>query len=76
MLLQQEERRNHVVSLSKTHLLPTVLVKPRKHWLRPDMTEKLLAGTLNLNTNSILIYIKKVSYNMVYSCDMAHKSEI
>ena len=40
-----------VVSLSKAHLLPTVLVKPRKRWLRPDMTEKLLTGTLSLNTN-------------------------
>ena len=28
-----------------------VLVKPRKRWLRPDMTEKLLTGTLSLNTN-------------------------
>ena len=40
-----------VVSLSKAHLLPTVLVKPRKRWLRPDTTEKLLTGMLNLNTN-------------------------
>ena len=38
------------MSLSKTHKLPTVLVKPRKRWLRPDMTEKLLTGTLSLNT--------------------------
>ena len=44
-------RRHHVVSLNKTHLLPIVLVKPRKHLLCPDMTEKLLAGTLSLNTN-------------------------
>ena len=36
---------------SKTHLLPTVLVKPRKHWLCPDMTEKLLTAMLSLNTN-------------------------
>ena len=43
-------RQNHVVSLSKTHELPTVLVKPRKRWLRPDMTEKLLTWTLSLNT--------------------------
>ena len=40
-------RRNRVVPLSKK--LPTVLVKPRK--LRPGMTEKLLTGTLSLNTN-------------------------
>ena len=38
-------RRHRVVSLSKTHSLPTVLVKPRKRWLRPNMTEKLLTGT-------------------------------
>ena len=35
-----------VVSLSKIHLPPKkVLVIPRKRWLRPDMTEKLLTGT-------------------------------
>ena len=44
-------RCHHVVSLNKTLLLPTVLVKPRKHLLCPDMTEKLLAGTLSINTN-------------------------
>ena len=44
-------RRHRVVSLSKTHQLPTVQVKPRKSWLRPDMTEKLLIGTLSLDTN-------------------------
>ena len=43
--------RHRVMSLSKTHLLPTVLVKPRKSWLRPEMTEKLLTWTLSLNTN-------------------------
>ena len=41
-------RRHRVVTLSKTHQLPTVLVKSRKRWLRPDMTEKLLTGTLSL----------------------------
>ena len=40
-----------VVSLSKTLYSPEVLVISRKLWLRPDMTEKLLSGTLNLNTN-------------------------
>ena len=35
-----------VVSLSKIHLPPKkVMVIPRKRWLRPDMTEKLLTGT-------------------------------
>ena len=34
-----------IVSLSKIHLPPKkVLVIPRKRWLRPDMTKKLLAG--------------------------------
>ena len=40
-----------VVSLSKILNSPKVLVIPRKRWLRPDMTEKLLTGTLSLNTN-------------------------
>ena len=35
-----------VVYLSKIHLPPKkVLVIPRKRWLRPDMSEKLLTGT-------------------------------
>ena len=35
-----------VVSLSKIHLPPKkVMVIPRKQWLRPDMTKKLLTGT-------------------------------
>ena len=36
----------HRVSLSKTHELPTVLVKPRKSSLRPDMTEKIFDSDL------------------------------
>ena len=41
-----------VVSLSKTlSLLPKVLVIPRKLWVCSDITEKLLNGTLSLNTN-------------------------
>ena len=40
-----------VVSFSKTLYSPKVLVIPRKRCLRPDMTEKLLTETLNLNTN-------------------------
>ena len=44
-------RHHRVVSLSKTHLLPTILVKPRKRWLCPDITEKLLTGTLSQNTH-------------------------
>ena len=42
-------RRLFVVSLSKTHNLPRVLVKPRESWLLPDMSEKVLSGTLSLN---------------------------
>ena len=41
-----------VVSLSKvTFTTRKVLVIPRKQWLCPDMTEKLLTGTLSINTN-------------------------
>ena len=36
------------VSLSKTLYSPKVHVIPRKQWLRPDMTEKLLTGTLGI----------------------------
>ena len=42
---------SRVVSLSKTLYSQKVRVIPRKRWLRPDMTEILLTGTLNLNTN-------------------------
>ena len=45
------DRRHRVVPSSTTHYLPTALVKPRKRWLRPDMTEKLLTGTLSFNTS-------------------------
>ena len=44
-----------VVSLSKTHLLPTVLVKPRKRWLRPDITEKLLTWPLSLKATTNIV---------------------
>ena len=33
-----------------------VLVIPRKRWVRPDMTEKLLTGTLNLNKSNPKIW--------------------
>ena len=36
-----------VVSLSKIHYLPKVLAIHRKCWLRPDIAEKLFAGTLS-----------------------------
>ena len=35
-------RQHRVVSLSKAHLLPIVLVKPMKRWFRPDVTEKIV----------------------------------
>ena len=41
-----------VVSLSKVHLPPKVLVIPRMLWLRPDMTEKLFTGTLSKRKNN------------------------
>ena len=40
-----------VVSLSKTLYSPKVLVIPRKRWLRPDITKKVLTETLNLDTS-------------------------
>ena len=47
-----------VVSLSKTLYSSKVKVIPRKWWLRFDMTEKLLTGTLNLNTNKQTLFIE------------------
>ena len=35
--------------LARYIYLQKVLVKPRKHWLHPDMTEKILTGTLSKN---------------------------
>ena len=32
------------------------LLIPRKRWPNPDMTEKLLTGVLNLNTNKQKIF--------------------
>ena len=56
---------NRVVSLSKTLYSPKVLVIPRKRSLRPDMTEKLLTGTLNLNTTSNF-YIATLRFTRIY----------
>ena len=47
------------LSLSKTLYSPKVLVIPRKRWLRPDMTEYLLTGTLSLNTKKTQVNSKK-----------------
>ena len=43
--------RRRIVSLSKTLYSPKVLVMPRKRWLRPDIAEKVLTETLNLDTS-------------------------
>ena len=40
-----------VVSLSKAHNSPEYCSITRKLWFHPDMTEKMLTGKLNLNTN-------------------------
>ena len=54
-----------VVSLIKTLYSPLVHVIPRKRRLRPDMTEKLLTGMLNLNTNKTKLIN---SLNFVRAC--------
>ena len=56
---------HHVVSLGKTLYFPKVLVIPRKRWLRPDMTEKLLTGTLNINTNKQIFNLCGAWLNML-----------
>ena len=43
------------MSLSKTLYSLKVLVIPRKLWLRPDTTEKLLTGMLSINTNKQIV---------------------
>ena len=55
-----------VVSLSKTLYSPKVLVIPRKRWLRPDMTEKLLTD-ISLNTNnSIAQSLEKAEHDKLH----------
>ena len=46
-----ESHHRRVVSLSKTRYSPKVLLIPRKLWLHPDVTEKLLTETLSHNRN-------------------------
>ena len=55
-----------VVSLSKTLFSPKVLVIPRKRWHHPDLTEKLLTGTLSLNTNKQKYCLNGKDYQ--YTC--------
>ena len=40
----------HVESLSKTYLLPKVLVIPRKQWLRSNITKKLFTRTIRIKS--------------------------
>ena len=40
---------NHVVSLSKAHLLPKSTGNTQEVKARPNMTEKLFTGTLRIN---------------------------
>ena len=42
-------RSPYCVLEQDTFISQNVLVIPRKRWLHPDMTEKLLTGTLNLD---------------------------
>ena len=43
-----------IIFAQKAHTHPVLLlVIPRKRWLCPDMTEKLLTGTLSINTNTL-----------------------
>ena len=54
--------------LSKTLFSSKVLVIPRKRWFRPDMTEKLLTGTLNLNTQKKKKKKKKKNIHDDFMC--------
>ena len=68
----------HVVSLSKDTFTPRkVLVIPRKWWLCPDMTEKLLTGMLNqhkqeLDTSSGSSKLNYITNLMVHPRDFGH----
>ena len=54
-MVKRRTPERKVVSLRKKLYSPKVLVIPKKRWLRPDITEKLLTGTFNLNTNKQII---------------------
>ena len=57
-----------VVSLSKDTFTPQkVLVIPRKRWLHPNMTEKLLTGMLSNNTNKQFFFLTKIHQLPTYS---------
>ena len=54
-----------VVFLSKALYSLKAVVIPRKQWLHPDMTEKLLTRTLYLNTNKQTKFIGEGGYTPV-----------
>ena len=60
-----------VVSLSKTLYSPKLLVIPRKRWLCPGMTEKLLTGMFNLNANKQTLFFLQ-HFQLPLSLTMAH----
>ena len=49
------ESKNLPEALPGQFILCLVLVQPRKTGKRPDMTDKLLTGTLNIKTNKGII---------------------
>ena len=61
-----DSKPTSVVSLSKILFSPKVLVIHRKRWLRPDMTEKLLIGTLSsTKTNKNLFMLTQTNHYSV-----------
>ena len=71
------------MSLSKTLYSPKILVIPGKRILRPDMTEKVLTGTLSFNTNkkqNISLYghqgYKNGSINEISRCHIKKTNKI
>ena len=54
----------------KTLLPEKSLVISRKRWLRPDMTEKLLSGTLSLNTNKHIFGQKDRPQSISKACEV------
>ena len=52
-----------VLSLSKDTFSQKVLVIPRKRWLSPNMTGKLLTGTLSIKTNKPIRNMEVLAWN-------------
>ena len=57
----------HVVSLKQTLYSPKVLIIPRKRWLRSDMTENVLTGTLNLKKKFNELHLGKLAILTFFS---------